>query len=66
MALFAHHAEAFLTVEIYGRRFPDGMTEHALVAGLAAAVVGFMAYGLYAAARDLRARRRRLGGLAGA
>ena len=26
--LFAHHTEAFLQIEVMGRNFPDGMTEH--------------------------------------
>ena len=29
-SLFAHHAEAFLKVEINGRDYPDGMTEHVI------------------------------------
>jgi len=33
MTLFAHHAEAYFAVEINGRSFPDGMTEHAIVIG---------------------------------
>jgi len=54
MTLFAHHAEAYFAVEINGRSFPDGMTEHAIVIGVGAVVLGFVAYGLYAALRDIR------------
>jgi hypothetical protein len=59
MALFAHHTDAFLEVEVLGRKFPGGMTEHALVFGLSAVVLGLVAYGAFAAVRDLRRWRRR-------
>jgi hypothetical protein len=59
MALFAHHAEAFLALEINGRPFPDGMTEHALAVGLGVVVSGLTAYGLVAAVRDALRRWRR-------
>lgn len=58
MALFAHHAEAFLAVEVNGRSFPDGMTEHALLAGAGAVLAAVLAYGLFAAVRDVRRWRR--------
>jgi hypothetical protein len=58
MALFAHHAEAFLAVEVNGRRFPDGMTEHALLFGAGAVLAAVLGYGLFAAVRDARRWRR--------
>lgn len=54
MALFAHHAEAFLAVEVNGRPFPDGMTEHALGTAAGAVLLSLVVYGLVAVARDLR------------
>jgi hypothetical protein len=57
--LFAHHTEAFLQIEIMGRSFPDGKTEHALAYGLTAFVLGLMAYGACALVRDLKNWRRR-------
>jgi hypothetical protein len=58
--LFAHHAEAFFKIEINGRDFPgDGMTEHAIFAGVMFAAVALMSYGLFASVRDLRRWRRR-------
>ncbi len=51
-SLFAHHAEAFFKVEINGRDYPDGMTEHVIFAGVMIAVLGLMSYGLYASVRD--------------
>jgi hypothetical protein len=59
MTLFAHHAEAFLQIEINGRSFPDGMTEHALALGFGAVALALMAYGTYAAIRDGLRRRAR-------
>jgi hypothetical protein len=59
MALFAHHAEAVFKVEILGREFPNGMTEHVIGFGLAAAVVALAAYGAFAALRDWRRSRAR-------
>ena len=57
--LLAHHAEAFFKVEINGRDYPDGMTEHIIFAGVLIAVLLFMSYGLYAGVRDfLRWKRR--------
>lgn len=59
--LFGHHAEAFFKVEINGRDYPDGMTEHVIFAGIAITVLVFMTYGIYAGVRDfVRWRRRRL------
>ncbi|MBN9120106.1 MAG: hypothetical protein J0I06_13230 [Planctomycetes bacterium] len=59
LSLFAHHAEAFFKVEINGRDYPDGMTEHAIFAGIAITVLVLMSYGIYAGVRDfLRWKRR--------
>lgn len=52
--LFAHHAEAFFKVEINGRDYPDGMTEHVIFAGIAVGVLLLMGYGIYAGVRDFR------------
>lgn len=57
-SLFAHHAEAFIAIEINGRDYPDGMTEHVIFFALAAAVLTFMSYGIYAGIRDLRRWKR--------
>jgi hypothetical protein len=54
MAVFAHHTEAFFKVEILGRDFPDGMTEHAIMLGLSAVLLALVSYGAYAAVRDCR------------
>lgn len=59
MSLFAHHTEAFFQIEIFGRSFPDGMTEHVLAVVLGVAVVGLSCYGAYAAVRDLIRRKKR-------
>jgi hypothetical protein len=60
-SLFAHHTEAFFQVEVMGRSFPDGMTEHVLTYAATAFVLGLLTYGAVAAVRDLvrwrRARR---------
>ena len=57
--LFAHHAEAFFKVEINGRDYPDGMTEHVVMAGIAITALVLMSYGIYAGVRDfLRWKRR--------
>lgn len=58
LSLFAHHAEAFFKVEINGRDYPDGMTEHAIFAGTAGAILLFMGYGIYAGIRDFQRWRR--------
>jgi hypothetical protein len=59
LSLFAHHAEAFFKIEINGRDYPDGMTEHVIFAAVAVTVLVGMSYGIYAGARDfLRWRRR--------
>ena len=55
LSLLAHHAEAFLKVEIFGRDYPDdGMTEHVIFFGIAITALVFMSYGIYAGVRDLR------------
>jgi hydrogenase/urease accessory protein HupE len=59
MVLFAHHAEAVFKVEIMGREFPNGMTEHVIGFSLAAAVVALAVYGAFAAFRDWRRARAR-------
>lgn len=58
-SLFAHHAEAFFKVEINGRDYPDGMTEHVIMAGIAITVLVFMGYGIFASVRDFRRWKRR-------
>ncbi len=57
-SLFAHHAEAFFKVEINGRDYPDGMTEHVIMAGIAITVLVFMSFGIYASIRDFRRWKR--------
>jgi hypothetical protein len=57
--LLAHHAEAFFKIEINGRDYPDGMTEHAVFAGLLIGLLVLTGYGLYAGVRDLRRWRSR-------
>ncbi len=54
LSLFAHHAEAFFNIEINGRDYPDGMTEHVIFAGIAIGVLVCMSYGIYAGVRDFR------------
>jgi hypothetical protein len=54
MVVFGHHTDGFLQMEIMGRQFPNGMTEHALAFGAAAMVLGLVGYGAYAALRDTR------------
>lgn len=58
-SLFAHHAEAFFKVEINGRDYPDGMTEHVIFAGIAITILVFMGYGIFAGVRDFRRWKRR-------
>ena len=53
-SLFAHHAEAFFKVEINGRDYPDGMTEHVIFGAIAITVLVFMGYGIFAGIRDFR------------
>jgi len=57
-SLFAHHTEAFFNIEINGRDYPDGMTEHVILAGIAIATLVLMSYGIYAGIRDVRRKRR--------
>lgn len=59
LSLFAHHAEAIFKVEIYGRDYPDGMTEHAIFAAIAVSVLVLMSYGIFAGTRDFFRWRRR-------
>jgi hypothetical protein len=55
MSLFAHHAHGILEIEVFGHDIaPDGMVEHVVAAVVAASVLFFLAYGVYACARDLR------------
>jgi hypothetical protein len=59
LSLFAHHAEALIAIEINGRDYPNGMTEHVIMAAIAITVLVFMGYGIYAGTRDfLRWKRR--------
>ncbi len=58
LSLFAHHAEAFFKVEIAGRDYPDGMTEHVIFITLGVAALALMGYGLYSAVRDIRRWKR--------
>lgn len=63
LVLLAHHAHAYLEIEIMGREFPDGPTEHWIAAGVAVVVVGLMGYGAFAGVRDVWAMvSRRKGG----
>ena len=57
-SLFAHHAEAFMALEINGRDYPDGPTEHAIFYALAITALTLMSYGIYAGIRDLRRWKR--------
>ena len=54
LSLLAHHAEAFFVLEINGRDYPDGMTEHVIFYGIAIAALVLMSYGIYAGIRDYR------------
>jgi hypothetical protein len=58
-SLLAHHAEAFFKVEIAGRDYPDGMTEHVIFAGVMISALVLMSYGLYAGVRDYMRWKRR-------
>jgi hypothetical protein len=61
MVVFGHHTEGVFQVELMGREFPSGMTEHALAFAATAAVLALVAYGAFAVLRDTRrwlARRR--------
>jgi hypothetical protein len=59
LSLFAHHAEAFFKVEINGRDYPDGMTEHVIFTGIVIGMLVLMSYGIFAGVRDfLRWKRR--------
>jgi hypothetical protein len=57
--LFGHHAEAFFSVEIAGRDYPNGMTEHLIFGAVAVTVILLMGYGAYAGVRDFIRWRRR-------
>jgi hypothetical protein len=61
MIVFGHHTEGIFQVEILGREFPNGMTEHVLAFGATAVVVALLAYGAWAVVRDTRlwVKRRR-------
>ena len=54
MALFGHHTEAFLQIEIMGRPFPTGPMEHGIAFAATGIAVLFILYGAYAGVRDLR------------
>ncbi len=53
-SLFAHHAEAFLKVEVNGRDYPDGMTEHVIFYALGVSALILTSYSIYAGLRDFR------------
>jgi len=58
--VFGHHTEGYFQIEIMGKDFPDGPTEHAIAFGVSGVALLLMAYGAYAFVRDLfRWRRRR-------
>jgi hypothetical protein len=59
MALFGHHTEGFLEIELFGQPFPDGPTEHAIAFAGGALALVLMAYGAYALIRDLLRWRKR-------
>ncbi len=60
LPLLGHHLHGYFAVEILGREFPDGPTEHAIAFGGTAVVLVLTLYGLYAMVRDvIRWRRRR-------
>jgi hypothetical protein len=59
MMLFGHHMNGFLEIEIMGREFPDGPTEHYLAFAATVLVLGLMSYGGYALVRDLLAWRKK-------
>ena len=53
MIVFGHHTEGIFQVEILGREFPNGMTEHVLAFGATAVVVALLAYGAWAVSTQL-------------
>jgi hypothetical protein len=53
MPLFGHHMHGYLEVQVMGREFPDGPTEHALAFGGMAVAAALMLYGLIALLRDV-------------
>ena len=56
MPLFGHH----IGVEFFGHEFsPETPMEHVMVFGITAVVFALMAYGAYAALRDLSRWRQR-------
>ena len=59
MIVFGHHTHGYFEMEILGRPFPDGPSEHALAAGLLGVALALMVYGVYAGLRDLRRWRQR-------
>jgi hypothetical protein len=60
LPLFGHHMEGYLQVEVMGREFPDGPTEHVVALAVTVLGLGLMLYGLYSLVRDvLRWRQRR-------
>jgi hydrogenase/urease accessory protein HupE len=54
MVVFGHHADGLFQVEIMGREFPNGMTEHALAFAASALVLALIVYGAVAVLRDAR------------
>jgi hypothetical protein len=59
MTLFGHHTQGFLEIEIMGRSFPDGPTEHYLAFGGTVVVLLLMGYGAYALVRDFLGWRKK-------
>ncbi len=64
MHLFGHHATGYLEmlgldIEVNGRDFPDGATEHVVALVVLVAVVVFMSYGIFAMIRDFIRWRQR-------
>jgi hypothetical protein len=56
--LIGHHTHGIFEMEILGKPFPDGPTEHVLGLALGVLVLSLTAYGAFAALRDLVRWRR--------
>jgi hypothetical protein len=59
MTLFGHHMNGFLQIEIMGREFPDGPTEHYLAFAATVVVLVLVGYGAFAMVRDFLAWRKK-------
>ena len=53
MGLFGHHTEGYFEMEILGKPFPDGPTEHVIALAVTVVAVMLMAYGAFALIRDV-------------